>query len=177
MSYAQLLKSAAAEPGLLAGIRALLDAAFDGEFSDDDWSHTVGGCHAVVVEGGRVVAHASVVARMLEVDGAPVATGYVEGVAAAPGRDNQGLGSAVMTRLGTVIRRDFDIGALSTDRHSFYERLGWERWQGPTFVRTRAGLLRTTDEDDGVMVLRFGATAHLRLTASISCDERIGDDW
>lgn len=177
MPTVALMKSENAEPTLLAAIRDLLDAAFDGDFSDDDWSHTVGGCHAVIVERDHVVAHASVVPRTLEVDAIPVATAYVEGVAAAPERHNQGLGSLVVSALDPVIRRDFDMGALSTDRHGFYGRLGWERWRGPTFVRGAAGLVPTPDEDDGVMVLRFGASAELALEAAISCDERKGDDW
>jgi hypothetical protein len=32
-------------------------------------------------------------------------------------------------------------------------------------------------EDDGVMVLRFGPSAAIDLHASMSCDERPGDDW
>src|ERR671912_273253 len=44
------------------------------------------------------------------------------------------------------IRARFELGALGTGRHAFYERLGWRTWQGPTSVRTRDGEQRTTDE-------------------------------
>jgi hypothetical protein len=37
--------------------------------------------------------------------------------------------------------------------------------------------VRTPEEDGGIMVLRFGATATLDLTAAISCEARAGDDW
>ena len=59
--------------------------------------------------------------------------------------------------------------------HHFYERLGWQRWLGPTYVRRSDGVVRTPDEDDGVMVL-VTATA-VDLTAPITCEERPGDDW
>jgi aminoglycoside 2'-N-acetyltransferase I len=155
----------------------LLDAAFDGDFSDDDWRHTVGGSHVVVTDHGGLVAHASVVARRIDVDGRPFSAGYIEGVATAPSRENEGLGSVAMTEAAAVVRRDFELGALSTDRHSFYERLGWERWRGPTFVRRAGGVVRTENEDDGIMVLRFGPSREVDLTTPISCDERPGDDW
>jgi hypothetical protein len=101
----------------LRAIRDLLDAAFGGEFSDEDWAHTLGGRHVVISEAGVPVSH------------------------------------------------------------GVYERLGWERWRGPTYVRRGADLVRTEDEDDGVMVLRFGPSAGLDLTAPIACTERGGDDW
>ncbi len=69
------------------------------------------------------------------------------------------------------------MGALSTSKQRFYERLGWERWLGPTFVRRGGGVVRTPDEDDGIMVLRFGASREVDRTAAISCEARSGDDW
>ena len=43
--------------------------------------------------------------------------------------------------------------------------------------RSGDGLIRTLDEDDGIMVLRFGSSAEIDLSASISCEARSGDDW
>jgi aminoglycoside 2'-N-acetyltransferase I len=34
----------------LAELRRLLDAAFEGEFSDDDWNHALGGVHVWVAD-------------------------------------------------------------------------------------------------------------------------------
>jgi aminoglycoside 2'-N-acetyltransferase I len=166
-----------ASPQLLGEIRGLLDAAFAGAFSDEDWDHTLGGWHVTVSDGAVVVAHAAVVPRRLEVAGQPFRTGYVEGVATAPERHGQGLGLLAMTGLNAVLRTEYEFGALSTDRHSFYARSGWERWQGPTFVRTGSDLTRTEDEDDGVMALRFGPSTAIALTAPIICEARPGDAW
>jgi hypothetical protein len=82
-----------------------------------------------------------------------------------------------MAAVAEVVRREFQLGALSTGAPAFYERLGWERWHGPTYVRDGARVVRTPEEDDGVMVLRFGPSAGLDLTTIISCAARTGDDW
>jgi hypothetical protein len=78
---------------------------------------------------------------------------------------------------GSVIATSRPATWLSTSRQSFYARLGWERWRGPSYVRHGEQLIRTADEDAGLMVLRAGASAGPALTASITCDARRGDDW
>ncbi|MBA2768491.1 MAG: hypothetical protein H0U35_05055, partial [Sporichthyaceae bacterium] len=59
----RVLTTAEASSQLLAAARILCDRAFDGGFSDEDWAHSLGGWHALVVEGAAVVSHASVVPR------------------------------------------------------------------------------------------------------------------
>ncbi len=78
--------------------------------------------------------------------------------------------------LMAVIRSEFDIGRLSTGCHRFYEQLGWERWRGPTFLVRDGQRIRTEDEDDGIMALRFGPSATISLTEPIACYAREGDD-
>ncbi len=75
-----------------------------------------------------------------------------------------------MSEASALVGTRFDLGALSTGRHRFYERLGWERWHGPTFVRREHDVVRTKEEDDGVMVLRFGPSRDIDLGATISCE-------
>lgn len=170
----------------LADVRALLDEAFAGAFSDDDWDHTLGGWHVVVLDGEEFVSHAAVVPRDIWIGRRRFACGYVEGVATAPRRHGEGLGSLAVAEAGRIIRGSFELGALSTDRHSFYAHLGWERWRGPTFVRPGDGTfvhpgdgtaVRTPDEDDGVMVLRFGESADVDLSEAVTCRDRRGDAW
>lgn len=171
------LSTAEVSADLLAAIHQLLIEAFDGDFSDEDWAHTLGGWHSIVTDGGAVVAHAAVVPRLLDAADRTVRTGYVEGVATAPDRQGEGLGSLAMDDAAALLRDRFEMGALSTSRHSFYERLGWQRWHGPTFVRDGARTVRTEDEDDGIMVLRFGHSAGVDLAAPLTCEARPGDDW
>lgn len=166
-----------APEGLLEDARAVVFAAFDGGFTEDDWDHALGGWHAVVTDAERVMSHAAVILRELEVGDRKFAAGYVEGVGTESAARGEGHGTRAMIEIAKIIRRNFELGTLSTEAHPFYERLGWERWRGPTFVRRATGLTRTEDEDGGIMVLRFGPSAGIDLTASMSCDERSGDDW
>lgn len=177
MPSIHVVTTAEASRDLLAEIRALLVDAFEGEFSAEDWGHALGGWHVVATDLGVAVSHAAVVPRVLEVGDRPLRTGYVEAVATAPARQRAGLGSLVMTQASALVRRHFEMGALSTGHHRFYERLGWQRWQGPTFVRHGSSMVRTAEEDDGVMVLRFGPSEDVDLTAPLSCERRRGDDW
>jgi aminoglycoside 2'-N-acetyltransferase I len=172
----QVVRSEDLTDEALAEIRALLVEAFDGNFSEDDWEHTLGGWH-VIARDGAVVAHAALVERVLEIGGRFCRAGYVEGVATAPSRQREGLGSTVMRRIEELLEGEFELGALSTGSHAFYERAGWERWHGPTFVRQGDDVVRTADEDDGVMVLRYGSTADVSLALPISVEARAGDDW
>lgn len=68
----------------LRAIRTLLDEAFDGTFSDEDYEHGLGGMHALVWDGSTLIAHGSVVMRRLLHSGRALRTGYVEAVAVHP---------------------------------------------------------------------------------------------
>lgn len=177
MSELLQLSTAEVPIAILDKVRGLLDQAFDGDFADTDWEHTVGGRHVILLEEGEVISHAAVVMRSLEVADQPFHTGYLEGVATHPEHQGKGFGARAVTAANEVIRQEYQLGALSTDRHSFYRRLGWERWAGPTYVRDGSGRLRTAEEDEGIMVLRFGPSATVDLTSALSCEARSGDDW
>lgn len=165
----------------LRAIRALLDEAFgpsdEEAFTDDDWDHGLGGVHFVLDVDGGIVAHASVVERELHVGDVPLRTGYVEAVATSPAHQNAGYGSLVMADATTYIQTMFELGALGTGRHAFYERLGWRTWRGRAYVRTAAGLRRTPDEEGYILVLETPASPRLDPTLAISCDWRPGDVW
>jgi aminoglycoside 2'-N-acetyltransferase I len=159
----------------------MLEAAFGSDeeerLTDEDWEHGLGGVHFVLDIEGRIVAHASVVERELQVAGRPLRTGYVEAVATDPDHQGEGFGSQVMTEVTSYVRATFELGALGTGRHHFYERLGWRTWSGPTSVRTPEGPRRTPDEDGYVLVLETPSSSPLDPTAPISCEWRPGDVW
>jgi aminoglycoside 2'-N-acetyltransferase I len=161
----------------LAAVRAMLDAAFDGDFSDADWDHALGGVHAFVRDGDALVAHASVVQRRLLHGGRALRAGYVEGVGVRPDMQRRGYGGQMMEALERVIRGAYDVGALgATDAAvKLYTSRGWERWLGPTSALTPAGIARTEDEDGSVYVLR--ASVPLDVSGEITCDWRDGDVW
>jgi aminoglycoside 2'-N-acetyltransferase I len=150
----------------------------DQRFDEHDWDHALGGRHFIVEYEGAIAAHASVVRRIIEAGGVPLDTGYVEAVATRPQLQRRGFGTQVMRAASGHIRDRFALGALDTSSQGFYERLGWERWRGPTSVRTADALRRTDEEDGYVMVLRTPRTpASLDPDAPISCDWREGDVW
>lgn len=164
-------------PAELRGIRALMDAAFD-DFTDDDLDHALGGTHWLIEEDGRPVAHASVVPRTLEVDGVAYRAGYLEAVAVTPARQRRRLGTRLVERATAHIRERYELGVLGTGEQPFYERLGWERWRGRSFVREPDGRTRhSADEDAWLMVLRTGRSAGVRLDGTLTCEARPGDDW
>ena len=155
----------------------MLNVAFDGDFDEDDWRHALGGSHALVIAGNVIVAHAAVVARVLDIGGRSVSTGYVEAVATIAAHRRKGYGTLAMNALADVIAAEYELGALSTGEHAFYASLGWERWQGKTYVQRDGVRTRTPAEDDAVMVRRVPRTAAIDLRADITCDWRPGDVW
>ena len=113
-----------------------MNEAFEGDFSDEDWDHALGGWHVLVTaEDGALVAHTAVVPRRLY-----VADRHFRPATSRPSERHRrvqgtGVGSLAMQAIGELLPRHFELGALATGRWSFYERLGWERWRGPTFAR------------------------------------------
>lgn len=164
-------------PSVLVELRALLDAAFDGAFSDDDWAHALGGVHVWLHDGSAVTAHGSLVERTLVCAGTKLRVGFVEAVATASRHRRQGHGARVMTHIGDLIRARYPLGALSTGSYAFYEGLGWERWRGPTFVDGPGGRVRTPADDGDVMILRTPGSPPFDLDGDIVCDWRRGDVW
>lgn len=160
-------------------VRGLLNAAFDGDFGDDDWTHALGGTH-FLIEGddGSVLAYASVVERVIRIGDGQFRTGYLEGVATRPADQGRGLGSRVVDAASAHVLGAFELGALSTGRPFFYERLGWEVWHGTSGVRMPDGTrLPTPDDDDGILILRTPSTPPLDRTQPITCEWRPGDVW
>ena len=164
-------------PSLVEAVRALLDAAFDGAFTDDDWNHAIGGVHVWVTNSRGVISHGSLVERTLECSGTTLIVGHVEAVATAVGHRHQGHGATVMDRIGDLICERYPLGALSTGTYGFYETLGWERWLGPTFVNSPDGRLPTPGDDGDIMILRTPRSSRLDLGGEIVCDWRAGDVW
>ncbi len=161
----------------LEAARALLDRVFEGDMSDHDWEHALGGVHALVWEGSEVIGHASVVQRRLLHGGRALRAGYIEGVGVREDRRRRGHGTAMMAALERVLAGAYELGALSaTDEAArFYAARGWELSQWPASALTPAGIVRTEEEEGAIYVLP-GAIA-LDLSGELSCDWREGDVW
>lgn len=156
------------------------------------------GVHFIGRRGTDVVSHAMWVERRLYPQGLPpLRSAYVELVATRVAEQGKRFATAVMERVADEMR-PFDIGALSPAVPRFYERLGWEMWRGPLFVRggdrsaapegdtaaawsldaTPAAVPITETPDEFVMVLRTPNTpAELDLSAPLAVDWRRGEVW
>ncbi|WP_308314837.1 GNAT family N-acetyltransferase [Streptomyces sp. CNQ085] len=81
-----LLHTADLDASVRAAVRSLLDEVFEGDMTDQDWDHALGGVHALAWEGAELVGHASLVQRRLLHGGRALRAGYVEGVGVRAGR-------------------------------------------------------------------------------------------
>ncbi|MEU3599445.1 GNAT family N-acetyltransferase [Streptomyces sp. NPDC006798] len=137
-------------PGELAAIRALMDEAFEGDFSDEDLEHGLGGMHAVIHDAdGRLIAHGSLIMRRVLHGGRWLRIGYVEALAVRVDRQRQGLGGRVMAALEQIVARAYDFGALSASEEGagLYRSRGWWPWTGRIEGVSPDGLVRLADEE------------------------------
>ena len=160
-------------------IRVLLDAAFEGDFSNGDWQNSCGGWRILGFQGGRLVAHAALVGRPMLVDGQLAEVGYVEAIAVDPEHQGRGIGLRLVAAVNQMATAHFELSMLSTDEHEFYARTGWMRFTGKSFVAKDAFIWdsqRSADEDDSLMFL----TQPGESTAGplqVVCQPRAGDAW
>ncbi|MEU6127361.1 GNAT family N-acetyltransferase [Streptomyces sp. NPDC047123] len=150
MTTLRTAHTSALTPAELRAARTLMDAAFDGDFSDEDWEHGLGGLHALVTDAaGALLAHGSVVQRRILHNGRSLRVGYVEAVAVRPDRQRQGLGGQVMGALEQVVDGAYALGALSAsaDGKGLYLARGWRTWQGAVGTLGPHGVLPMPEED------------------------------
>src|SRR5215213_5172219 len=123
------------------------------------------------------VCHALWVTRYLQPGTNPILrTAYVEAVATEANVRKRGFASAMMKyAIGEI--QDYELAALSPFRVEYYERLGWERWRGPLFIRTKEGKLMPSLDDEEVMIHRLPQTPILDLNAPLSAEWREGELW
>jgi len=172
------VESAQLEAATRLALRGLWSRAFGNRFTEDDADHAYGGVHVLAQERGQLIGHASAIARRIKFGDQPWRTvGYVEAVAVDPGRQRRGTGRRVMERLRDELAVRWPVAMLSTGRATgFYEALGWERWDGPSYTRTAGGVV-PDDAHGGLMVLRLDPAAVPDLSVPVTCEDRPGDAW
>lgn len=162
-------------------LRTLLDDAFEGDFSGDDWDHALGGVHVLAELDDVLVGHAAVVPRRLWVDGVELSCGYVEAVAVAASARRRGVGAALMREIDGLLV-PYDCGALAaTDVGApLYAGMGWTRWSGELSVRDADGAVRSTPDDRGAVMVIGDTRLVTRAdddAAVLVVDDRPGDPW
>ncbi|MBO0681027.1 GNAT family N-acetyltransferase [Mycolicibacterium sp. S2-37] len=158
---------------------SLVRQAFGAHFRPHDWVHGVDGVHVVVCDDADVVAHASVVPRLLRQGDTELDTGYVEAVAVRADQRGRGLGRVVMDQAEQIIRTRHQIGGLNAVETAcaFYAARGWRPWTGPTAANGPAGVIDTYDPADRIFVLPGAGTAPMDPAVALVCDWRVGDLW
>jgi aminoglycoside 2'-N-acetyltransferase I len=172
----RLAHTADLDPCELRAARDLLDAAFDGGFSAEDWDHGLGGLHVLVHDDAGLAAHGSVVQRRVRHRERWLRTGYVEAVAVRPDARRRGLGGRVLGELERVIERAYDLGALSASQEGalLYTARGWQRWDGQVHGLSPDGIVRLPDEEGSLYVWPARAGS-LRPDCEFVLDWRDGD--
>ncbi|MFF7772801.1 GNAT family N-acetyltransferase [Streptomyces tanashiensis] len=161
----------------LRSVREMLDAAFEGDFSDDDWDHTLGGVHAWIEDERGIVAHGAVVPRRPLHRGRSHRIGYVEGVAVREDLRRQGLGGAVMDGLERVIDGAYAYGALSASDEgaALYRARGWRIWEGRLEALGPAGIVHLAEDEGSVFLRPAGGLPLPDPAAPLVFDWRDGD--
>jgi aminoglycoside 2'-N-acetyltransferase I len=162
------------------GARRMVIEAFggpDGEFSEADWEHSLGGMHALICVRGALIAHGAVVQRRLIYRDTALRCGYLEAVAVREDWRGQGLAMAVMDGLEQVLRGAYQLGALCASEagRPMYVSRGWLPWQGPSSVLKPSGVSPTPDDDGSLFVMPV--SVELDTKAELTCDWRSGDVW
>jgi len=156
MNGIQLAHTADLPAATLAQARALLDEAFagspDGDMTDEDWEHGLGGTHALAWADGVLVGHAALVQRRLLYGQRALRAGYVEAVAVRAGDRRHGYGAAMMTELERLIRGGYDIGAPDVVSSS-------------TLVPSTSSARSTSSND--ARVPAFGSVATMAFSAAL----------
>ncbi|MEU0227709.1 GNAT family N-acetyltransferase [Streptomyces sp. NPDC006284] len=141
-------------PGELRAARALMDLAFDGDFTDADWEHALGGMHALVLDDAGLAAHGAVVMRRVRHRDRWLRVGYVEAVAVRPDVRRTGLGGRVMAELERIVDRAYDAGMLSASDEGarLYTGRGWRQWTGRVSALGPEGAVHLPEEEGGTYV-------------------------
>lgn len=135
-----------------------------------------GATHVLGYHHDLLISHALWVTRYLQAGANPVMrTAYVEAVATEADFRQRGFASSIMKHLVGEIQ-DYELAALSPFSVEYYARLGWERWRGPLFIRTKESLVPSTEAEE-VMIFRLPKTPPLDLNASLSAEWREGELW
>ncbi|MEU8981794.1 GNAT family N-acetyltransferase [Streptomyces sp. NPDC048309] len=163
-------------PAELRAARTLLDDAFDGGFSDEDWDHGLGGIHVLVHDERGLAAHGSVIQRRVLHRGRSLRVGYVEAVGVRADARRTGLGGRVMAEVERIVEGAYPLGALSASEEgaALYAARGWQLWPGRICALGPDGIVRLPEEE-GTIYLRPASAGPLDPAYDLVFDWRDGD--
>ncbi|BBC38366.1 hypothetical protein SGFS_096600 [Streptomyces graminofaciens] len=159
-----------------AELRTMLEGCFGERYGDTAWQHCLGGIHYLLRYRGELAAHGSLVPRWFKQGNVALRGMYGESMATVPHLRHRGLGSIVVAMATAEIRLHHEIGVFAASKYEFYERQGWQKWRGPTFVRTDEETLPAAPARGAVM-FRLPVDSSVNPDADLTTDWRDGDIW
>ena len=160
----------------LTAIKNLLNDAYDGDFSEEDWLHSFGGVRFLATLNNEIVAHGAVVPREILINEKMTTVGYLEAIAVSSTYQGRGIGSHLLSSISEFCTSRYQISMLSTDEFNFYSNFGWKQFKGKSGVLLDGEVVLTPDEDEGLMYL-IGKAGFNQEISSAYCDPREGDHW
>jgi aminoglycoside 2'-N-acetyltransferase I len=157
-------------------VHELLLSAFEGDFSEEDWQHSFGGVRLIGFMNEEIVAHGAVVPRVVRIDDVEEKIGYVEAIAVDPRFWRQGIGTALMEEITKICKSQYQFSMLSTGEKDFYRRFGWVDFKGESYVDLGEKVVRSEEEDEGLMYLGVGNYLNVS-PLKVICKSRPGDAW
>jgi aminoglycoside 2'-N-acetyltransferase I len=154
----------------------LLKDAFEGDFSEEDLQHSFGGVRLIGFMNEEIVAHGAVVPRAVRIDDVEEIIGYVEAIAVDPRLWRQGIGTALMQEITKICKSQYQFSMLSTGEKDFYRRFGWVDFKGESYVDLGEKVVRSEEEDEGLMYLGVGKYLNVS-PLKVVCKSRAGDAW
>lgn len=131
----------------------LLIEGFEGDFSHDDFAHTLGGMHVMAFDQQKLVGHVAIIQRHMALDNTPISVGYVEAMVVEQSYRRQGIGRQLMLQTNKIIASCYQLGLLSAsdDGQKLYHSVGWQIWKGKLFELKQGSYIRSIEEEGGVM--------------------------
>jgi aminoglycoside 2'-N-acetyltransferase I len=157
-------------------IKSMLHRAYEGDFSEEDWEHTLGGVRYLGWIGDELIANGSICSRTIWLNDIETHVGYIEAIAVEPKFWSKGYGTQLMQSISKDALSAYSVSMLSTSEKGFYRRVGWTDFRGESFVTLSNKEVRTANDDKGLMLLGSDAD-YLTRIIKVVCESRSGDVW
>ncbi|MET7477439.1 GNAT family N-acetyltransferase [Streptomyces sp. NPDC005648] len=157
-------------------LRKMLVEVFGARYDDNAWDHCLGGIHYLLRYGDKLVAHGALVPRYMRQGDRVLRGMYGESMATLDDWCHRGFGSTIVAMATAEIRLNYDIGVFAASKYSFYERLGWDKWRGQTFVETEHGI-EARGPDRGAVMFRLPRHSTVDPDGDLITNLRSGDPW
>ena len=160
----------------LSELRHLLEQTFGPRYDEVAWQHCLGGTHFLLRYNGELVSHVSLVPRLFEQAGRRLNGVYGESMVTIPNLQGKGIGTIIAAMATADILLHYELGAFAASKYHFYERLGWRKWAGPTYVADESGR-RPAAPDRGAVMALIPPGGGIDLSGDLTTDWRPGDIW